>query len=350
MSIAASASGTAPHKMHWTTKLGVAAVVLFMLVVAGLNAIGWINTLPGPAGIAAAFVAISLEAMAFVLWEHLVAYHKARDYGRFMLSLLGLIFAVSINVEGGHRGLEHMAAPFYVQAEADRRTAQEALDAERASITEQVASLQTRVDAFAATNPGLTLSGRMEQWRENFDIVTSEDRRQIAALRARLDQLPLVAAAPEPYPKWAPYALAAAFAFFSVFGLTMFGVKVPGPELQVAGRNAVAARQMASAMRAKQLDTIEQTEPPAILEKAEELPPLDEDQIRRAIAALALQEKPITAVNVARFYKVKVARVYGSPGVIHLQDYIERERVRKGMKTAADAIAAPDGVDGKQAA
>lgn len=339
MSIAASAPGAAPHKMHWTTKLGVAAVVLFMLVVAGLNAVGWINTLPGPAGVAAAFVAISLEAMAFVLWEHLVAYQKARDYGRLLLAFLGLVFSVLINIEGGHRGLEHMAAPFYVQAESDRRVAQQALDAERASISDQIAALQTRVDAFAATNPGLTITGRMEQWRENFDIVTAEDRRQIAALRARLDRLPLVAPTSDPYPRWVPYAIAAAFAFFSVFGLTMFGVKVPGSELQVAGRNAVAARQMAEAMRAKQLDIVEQTEPPAILEHAEELPPLDEDQVRRAIDALVVQDKAVTAANVARFYKVKVARVYSSPGVVHLREYIEQQRLRKAMESAAQEIA-----------
>lgn len=338
MSIAASASGAAQYKMHWTTKLGVAAVVLFMLVVAGLNAIGWINTLPGPAGIAAAFVAISLEAMAFVLWEHLAAYQKARDYGRFLLAFLGLIFSVLINIEGGHRGLEHMAAPFYAQAELDRRAAQQALDAERASIGEQIASLQTRVDAFAATNPGLTFTGRMEQWRENFDIVTSDDRRQIAALRARLDQLPLVAPTADPYPKWVPYALAAAFAFFSVFGLTMFGVKVPGPELQVAGRNAVAARQIAEAMRAKELEVVDRNEPPAILEQAEDLPPLDEDQVRRAIDALIVQDKAVTAANVARFYKVKVARVYSSPGVVHLREYMEQHRLRKAMETAAQEI------------
>jgi hypothetical protein len=325
--------------MHWTTKIGVAAVILFMLVVAGLNGVGWINTLPGPAGIAAAFVAMSLELMAFVAWEHLVAYHKARDYGRFFLAFIGLVLAVLMNVEGGHRGLDHMAAPFYAQAESDRRSAQQALDAERASISDQIAALQARVDAFAATNPGMTLSGRMEQWRANFETVTGEDRRQMVTLRARLDQLPLVVANAEPYPKWVPYSVAAAFAFFSVFGLTMFGVKVPGPELRVAGRNAAAAHQIAEAMRAKELDLIAQTEaPPAIVEKAEELPPLDEDQIRRAIAALALQEKDITAANVARFYKVKVARVYSSPGVVLLHEHIAKERQRKALESAAAVI------------
>jgi hypothetical protein len=329
--------------MHWTTKIGVAAVILFMLVVAALNGVGWMYTLPGPAGVAAAFVAMSLELMAFVAWEHLVAYHKARDYGRFFLALVGLVLAVLMNVEGGHRGLDHLAAPFYEQAETERLGAQERLDRERATLSAQIAALQTRVDGVAATNPGMTLSGRMEQWRENFETVTAEDRRQIAALRARLDAMPLTVAAAEPYPKWAPYAVAAAFAFFSVFGLTMFGVKVPGAELQVAGRNAAAAIELARAMRAQELELAEpKSDAPALIEKAEAVPPLDEMQVRQAIAALTLQDKQITPANVARFHKVKVASVYRSPHVVLLQEYIAQERQQKALQAAAVAIGEPN--------
>jgi hypothetical protein len=326
--------------MHWTTKIGVAAVILFMLVVAGLNGIGWMNTLPGPAGIAAAFVAMSLELMAFVAWEHLVAYSKARDHGRFFLAFVGLVLAVLMNVEGGHRGLDHMAEPFYTQAEADRRVAQEALDAERAELSSQIATLQARVDTVAATNPGLTLSGRMEQWRQNFETVTAEDRRQIATLHARLDQMPLSVAAAKPYPQWAPYAVAASFAFFSVFGLTMFGVRVPGPELQMVNRNAIAALKMSEAMRTQRLNASEEQEVPAILEKAEEQPPLDEAQIRQAIAALTLKDKPVTAANIARFHKVKVACVYRSPAVELVQQVVADARNKRALQEVSERMAA----------
>lgn len=328
------------HKMHWTTKIGVAAVVLFMLVVAGLNGVGWMNTLPGAAGIAAAFVAMSLELFAFVSWEHVAAYAKARDYGRFLLAFIGLVLAVLMNIEGGHRGLDHMAAPFYTQAEADRRAAQEALDAERATLSDQVAALQARIDSVAATNPGLTLSGRMAAWRENFAIVTAGDRRQITSLRARLDQMPLTISASKPYPDWAPYAVAASFAFFSVFGLTMFGVKVPGAELRVANRNAAAALEFSKAMLTHDIAPTEQQEAPALIEKAEELPPLDEAHIRQAIAALTLQDKEVTPANIARFHKVKVASVYRSPAVELVQQVVADARAKRALQDVSEQMAA----------
>ncbi len=340
MSIAANAPPSAPQEMHWTTKIGVAAVILFMLVVAGLNAVGWMNTLPGAGGIAASVVAVSFEAMALVAFEHLVAYKKARDYGRLFLAFVGLALAVSVNIEGGHRGLNHIAEPFFAQAESERRANQEALDAARSGLEQQIATLQARVDGVAATNPGAeTFSERMEQWRANFELVTGEDRRQITLLRARLADMPLTVNAQAPYPDWAPYAIAAIFAFFSVFGLTMFSVKVPGPELHVGNRNATAALEFSKAMLIQDIAASEKTEAPALIEKAEELPPLDDVQIRQAIAALTLQEKEVTPANVARFHKVKVARVYASPHVVLLHEYIAQERQKKALRAAANAIA-----------
>jgi hypothetical protein len=323
--------------MHWTTKIGVAAVILFMLVVAGLNAVGWVNTLPGPGGIAASVVAVSFELMALVTFEHLVAYRKARDHGRFLLAFVGLALAVAMNVEGGHRGLNHIAAPFYEQAESERRFGQESLDKARGDLATQIAELQRRVDGVAATNPGLTYPGRMEQWRANFDLVTADDRRQVAALRARLEQLPLSVASREPYPAWAPYALASIFAFFSVFGLTMFSVKVPGPELQMA-RSAAAALKLGAALRTQDIAPSEPQEVAAIPERAEELPPLDEAQIRQAIAALQLRGREITPANIARFHKAKVACVYRSPAVELVQQVVAEARTKRALQDVREQM------------
>lgn len=326
MTIAANASDSTRHKMHWTTKIGVAAVILFMLVVAGLNAVGWIHTLPGAAGIAASVVAISLELMAFVSWEHLVAYRKAKDYGRFSLALIGLVLAVLMNIEGGHRGLDHMAAPFHEQVEVERREAQAQLDAERGAIADQIAVIQARIDAQASTNPGLTFPGRMEQWRQNFELVTAEDRRQIAALRARLDQMPVTVAAREPYPTWVPYAVAAAFAFFSVFGLTMFGVKVPGPELTVASGRAGAlalALSRQRPMEARERDASGQ------FVRAARVPPLTEQEVRDAIEELTKRGAVVTLTAVAKHYGVPISRASKSPAA----DLIRRQRSREGAPT-----------------
>ncbi len=297
--------------MHWTTKIGVASVVLFMLVVAGLNGIGWINTLPGAGGIAVSIVAVSLELMAFVAWEHLVAYQKAQDHGRFALALIGLALAVLMNVEGGHRGLNHVAAPFYVQAESERRAGQERLDETRRDLEQQIATAQTRIDEVAQTNPGMTYPGRMEQWRQSFELVTAEDRRQIGSLRARLDQLPLSIASREPYPAWAPYGIAAAFAFFSVFGLTMFGVKVPGPELTVA--QSRRAKKVANALKAQAPRAAKERDATGQFLAAEEIPPLTEEQVCEALKALTESGKVISMGNVARYHKVPVSSVKRSP-------------------------------------
>ncbi|MEQ1617844.1 MAG: hypothetical protein ABL883_05825 [Terricaulis sp.] len=311
MRVAAHAPDAALNKMHWTTKIGVASVVSFMLVVAGLNGIGWINTLPGAGGIAVSFVAVSLELMAFVAWEHLVAYQKAHDHGRFALALIGLALAVLMNVEGGHRGLNHVAAPFYVQAESERRAGQERLDETRRDLEQEIAALQSRIDEVAQTNPGMTYSGRMEQWRQSFELVTAEDRRQTSSLRARLDQLPLSVAAREPYPGWAPYGIAAAFAFFSVFGLTMFGVKVPGPELTVG--QSRRAKKVANALRAQAPRAAKERDAAGQFIPAEEIPPLTEEQVCEALKALTESGKVISLGNVARFHKVPVSSVKRSP-------------------------------------
>ncbi len=311
MANAAKLSAAAP--MHWTTKIGVAAVILFMLVVACLNAIGWINTLPGAGGIAVSFVAISLEAMAFVAWEHVVAYRKAQDHGRFLLALIGLALAVLMNIEGGHRGLNHMAAPFHAQAETERRNGQERLDGDRREFGAQIASLQTRVDDVASTNPGMTYPGRMEQWRENFELVTAEDRRQIAQLRTRLDRLPLTVGARDPYPEWAPYGIAAAFAFFSVFGLTMFGVKVPGPELSMA--QSRRAKKMASALGRQAPRTARERDASGEYVSATRAPPASEEDILRAIAELTRGGQVISIRGVAAQLKMSESRVKRSPAV-----------------------------------
>ena len=331
MSIANSApiAGTATTKMHWTTKIGVAAVVLFMLVVASLNGIGWINTLPGVGGIAVSVVAVSLELMAFVAWEHLVAYQKAQDYGRFLLALVGLVLAVLMNVEGGHRGLNHIAQPFYTQAETERRAGQESLDTTRRELEQQIASLQLRVDAVAATNPGLTYQGRMEQWRANFELVTAADRRQIGALRMRLDQLPLSVAARPPYPNWAPYGVAAAFAFFSVFGLTMFGVKVPGPELTVASSRR--AKKFAKALGRQAPRGAKERDSAGQYAAAARVPSLTEAQISDAMRALTESGTLITLKAVAAHLEVPVSRVSKSPASKLIRDKLAWQDITEQM-------------------
>lgn len=220
------ATAPARPRTHWTTKVGVAGVILCVLVVASLNVTGWRSTLPGPPGVAAAVVAVGLELIAFVAWEHICKYAKGRDWGRLALAAIGLALAAVVNIEGGHRGIEHIAAPLYADADAGRRERQGDLDSERAKLEVQIADLQARVDAVAATNPGVTLSGRMTAWRQNFEAVTAEDRAQIAALRRAQNDLPLTAVYARPFPAWGPYALAAVFAFISLFGLTMFEIKV----------------------------------------------------------------------------------------------------------------------------
>jgi hypothetical protein len=212
--------------MHWTTRIGVAGVVLCVGVIASLNVVGWLNTLPGFPGVAAAIVALGLELIAFVSLEHVFKYWTSRDWGRLLLAVIGLAFAAGWNIEGGHRGVVHLAAPLYASAEADRRVVQGALDTERAALQADIAERQGRIDAVAATNPGVTYPGRMAEWRANFDIVTADDRRAVAQATARLNALAITAIARAPFPRWLPYAVTTAFAFWSIFGLTMFGVKV----------------------------------------------------------------------------------------------------------------------------
>jgi hypothetical protein len=320
--------------MHWTTKIGVAAVVLFMLVVAGLNAMGWVNTLPGAAGLAASVVAISFELMALVAFEHLVAYHKARDYGRFLLASIGLLLAVGMNIEGGHRGLDHMAVSFHQRAEADRRAAQAALDTERGDIADQIADMQARIDAAAATNPGISSPMRMQQWRENYDLMTGEDRQQIALLRARLDSLPLTVATQEPYPRWVPYTIASIFAFFSVFGLTMFSVKVPGPELNVAqgrGRSAASARKMKDALSKQAMKAAKAREETAQIEPAEAVPPCTEADIVSALDWLSGQGKVVTLRAVAGYLNVPQTSVTASPAANLVRDAIAWQKAKRDM-------------------
>jgi hypothetical protein len=327
--------------MHWTTKIGVGAVVLFMLVVAGLNALGWVNTLPGPAGIAASVVAISFELMALVAFEHLCAYAKARDYFRFALASVGLMLAVGMNIEGGHRGLDHMAVSFHQQAETDRRAAQTALDTERANVGAEIAAIQARIDQAASTNPGVASPMRMQQWRENFEALTAEDRRQIASLRARLDTLPLTVAAQEPYPRWAPYAIASIFAFFSVFGLTMFSVKVPGPELNVASAKArpaanarkiaASARKLNGAMTRQALEPLKPREEPAIVEAAEAVPPCTEEALVVALDWLTGRGKVVSLKTVAGYLNVPLESVAESPHVHLVHEAIAFQKAQREM-------------------
>lgn len=328
------AAPPAPIKMHWTTKIGVAAVILFMFVVAGLNALGWVNTLPGGAGIAASVVAISFELMALVIFEHLTAYAKSRDYFRFMLAAVGLLLAVGMNIEGGHRGLDHMAVSFHQQAEDERRGAQATLDSERGDIADQIAVAQARIDAAAATNPGVSSPMRMEQWRENYEAVTSEDRRQIATLRARLDAMPVTVEAHEPYPRWAPYAIAAIFAFFSVFGLTMFSVKVPGPELAVAqgrGRAPATARKLKEALGKQTPKLPKPREEAAHIEPAQAVPPCTEADIVAAVDWLTGHGKVVSLRAVAGYLNVPQASVATSPHVSLVHNAAAWQKTQKDM-------------------
>lgn len=331
----------ASAKMHWTTKIGVGAVVLFMLVVAGLNALGWVNTLPGPAGIAASIVAISFELMALVAFEHLCAYAKARDHFRFALASVGLMLAVGMNIEGGHRGLDHMAVSFHQQAETDRRAAQTALDAERANVGAEIATIQARIDRAASTNPGIASPMRMQQWRENFEALTAEDRRQIANLRARLDTLPLTVAAQEPYPRWAPYAIASIFAFFSVFGLTMFSVKVPGPELSVAQARRVAppktAKKASKEVAKLTRQAPEPTQPreePGIVEPAATTPPCSEEALVVALDWLMGRGKIVSLKTVAGYLNVPLESVADSPHAHLVHEAAALQKAQRDMAAA----------------
>lgn len=212
-------------EMHWTTRIGVGGAMLLALTIAALNVYGWFSSLPIETAAPVALVALSLEAMAFVLWEHIARYTRERRWPQLALAALGLLFAVAINIEGGHRGLIAIAGPLYANAEADRRHAQAGLDAERAQVQSEIARLQQRVDAAApdcsAVGPE-TCRARTEAWQN----ITASDRAAITAQRARLDVLPLTIARAEPFPAWGPYAVTSALAFLAVFGLTMFGVRV----------------------------------------------------------------------------------------------------------------------------
>lgn len=214
--------------MHWMSRVGVTGVIVCVLVMATLNALGWTHTLPGAPGIAAGFIAIGLEAVAFVAWEHIVAYRKARDWGRLGLAVIGLAFAVLVNIEGGHRGLNHILEPLWAEAEDGRRQVQAGLDAERGALADQIVALQARIDAIPAVNCALVGPDTCRSRTANWNDLTGDDRAALAAARAQLNALPLAAGAVSPYPAWGPYALTGVFAFFSLFGLTMFGAKVPG--------------------------------------------------------------------------------------------------------------------------
>lgn len=232
--------------MHWTTRIGVAGVVLCVAVVVTLNVVGWLNTLPGVTGIAAACIAVGLELVAFVSWEHITKYAKGRDFGRLLLALIGLTVAAAVNIEGGHRGVVHLAAPLYEQADRERRESQAALDAERAVVQAEISTAQARIDAVP-----LIMEGGPQSRGQNrliWESQTALDRQAVEAAQARLAAMPIMVAGREPFPQWAPYALTAAFAFFSLFGLTMFGVKVADVRPRAKPRAAPSApRQTASA-------------------------------------------------------------------------------------------------------
>lgn len=215
--------------MHWMTKTGVGFVVAFALAVAALNVIGWWQTMPGAAGAVAGFFAFCLEGLAFVLWEHVRAHTKAHRWLLVAGSLFFLAAAVGVNVYGGHQGLNYLAQPLHERAERERLVSQNALDESRRGLETQIAEHQNRIDAVP-----LDLSGGPQndaQAQAAWNLLTADDRQQRETLRNRLDGMPLVVAQREPYPEWGPFAIAAFFVLVSVFGLSVFGVKVPGSEL-----------------------------------------------------------------------------------------------------------------------
>jgi len=217
--------------MHWTTRLGVGFVALIALVVAALNVFGWASSIPGPLGIAAGLVAFGFEGMAFVLLEHIFAYFRTRRWGRLILATIALVFAVGMNIEGGHRGLNIIAQPLWTQAETTHTNAQRVLDEQRANITEEVATIRARLQRANAGRPDVARAPaeRIREWVTAYELTTHDDRARLEHLEQQLRAMPTGAAFTAPYPEWGPYAVAAGFVFITVFGLTMFGVKVPGP-------------------------------------------------------------------------------------------------------------------------
>lgn len=219
-------------RMHWPNWVGVGGVALLAIVVAGLNLFGWNRTLPGAAGQVAGILAFCFEAMAFVLWEVARSHFAARRWWSFGGAAFALLLAVVINVEGGHRGLEQMAQPLFEQAEDDRKAQQELLDRDRSTLAMEIATLQARVDSVP-----LDLSGGPQsdtQARLAWNDQTIGDRNRISQKREELDAMPLTIAARQPFPAWAPYASAGVFVYFSVFGLSIFGVRLPGTEAKEA--------------------------------------------------------------------------------------------------------------------
>jgi hypothetical protein len=351
------------HRMHWTTRIGIAGVMLCVCVVATLNVIGWLNTFPGLPGKAAAVVAVGLELIAFVAWEHISKHRRDKDWGRLALAVLGLSLAAAVNIEGGHRGIVHLAAPLYAAAEADHERAQAERDRARAAINTEIAPVQQRVDDVPRPNCEGVGPDTCRSKTANWNDLTRDDRAAIASARARLDELPITVAYVAPFPAWGPYAVTTAFAFFSLFGLTMFGASVPGADSIGASRSARKPRpapqpvrvgfwrRLAAAVGFASLATapaVAAETPPATLsptaapetpapqhtetpqrrgavskrgvskptpanERREGGPPVNAEQIERATKALSKRGERLSVRNVARELDVPPTRVQRSP-------------------------------------
>jgi hypothetical protein len=149
--------------------------------------------------------------------------------------------------------------------------------------------------------------------------------------------MPLTADVQEPYPRWAPYAIASIFAFFSVFGLTMFSVKVPGPELNVArakARTASTARKIKDALGKQAPGAPRPREAPAIVEAAEAVSPCTEEAIVDALDWLTGHGKVVSLKAVAGYLNVPQASVTASPHVNLVHNAIAWQKTQKDMAAA----------------
>lgn len=215
---------------HWLTKVALACVVLFVIVVAITNAFGWPRLIAGPLGYAAAAVAIVAAGLAFSMWEHVRRFAAEERWPNAAGALLLFIGALVWDGIGVHSGIMVFADPWVAQmeeqADIEQAEAQRDLDARRSQMQREINDIQARIDAVP-----LDLSGgpqndaiALQAWNG----VTAADRARVETKQTALDAMARNAPRPEVAP-WLERAVTGFSIFVEIvvgFGVTILGIEI----------------------------------------------------------------------------------------------------------------------------
>ncbi len=219
--------------LAWVQRNGlriVAALALLALsgVLAAYNANGWLAK-----GLALlATLALITEALAFVMAVIADGAARSRQWLKLAICVLILFGAEAFNAAGSHMAWEADIAP---KLDADRRTAQAALDHTRSTLQTELAEVNSRIPAPPAQRGGpQTTEADLATWR----AATADDRTRRTALQARLDALPIVAEVEPPFSPGVVWGFLIFLGFAKAFGLFAVGMTV-GAKSQGSGSNVV---------------------------------------------------------------------------------------------------------------